>query len=109
MADIVLIDSDERLSSELSDFLRRRQHTVTICRGASEVTEELRTNRAVHDVIALNMSRNRPEDWDVLQQIHEFIGGENAGPRILCFSTAYWGPRMQIAIERRGGRLVYLQ
>lgn len=107
MANILLIDPDERLAAQLTEFLGSRQNKVTACRGVSEANTEFRANTASYDVIALNMSRNRQDDWKALEQVRELVQVTDAAPRIVCFSTTYWGPQMQLAVERKGGRLVY--
>jgi len=103
MAKILLIDSDDRLAAELTDFLDPWKHRVIWCHNASAAIAQYRKRSASYDVIALNMSRNRQEDWKALDQLSD------AAPWILCFSTAYWGPQMQLAVERKGARLVYLR
>jgi DNA-binding NarL/FixJ family response regulator len=109
MADILLIDTGEPLSSELQQFLRSRQHTVSVRPTASVAIKEINANRATYDVIVLNMSHNQTEDWTALEELHQLLQHTPGSPRILCLSTVYWGPSLQLAIERKGGRLVYIR
>ena len=108
MANILLIDGDGMLATELADNLGPWHHNLTTCSSAPVAIAELTARNFNYDLIALNMSRNRPEDWKSLDQMREFVQLTDAVPRIVCFSTAYWGPQMQLTIERRGCRLVYL-
>ena len=109
MAAILLIDIRETISSELGQFLRSRQHSVSVSLTAGGAIKDLRANRASYDVIILNMSRNHANDWKTLEEIHQFLHFNPTAPPILCLSTVYWGPRMQLAIERKGARFVYVQ
>jgi len=107
MANVLLIGADESLAAELTAFLARR-HEVRMYPNAREAIAEFRVNPAKYDLIALNMSRNRKEDWKAFEDVRGFVQCLTGTPKILCFSTAYWGPGMQLAVERKGGRLVYL-
>jgi ActR/RegA family two-component response regulator len=109
MASVLLIDLDAKQSAELANFLRFRRYVVTVSHSASEGIKEWYANGTGYDVVAVNMSRNWPEDWKALEQIRRFLQLRTASTRIVCFSTAYWGPRMKLSIEKQGGRLVYLQ
>lgn len=108
MANILLIDTDEVLCEELTKRFGPRNHNVTACHGVSEAVSKFLFERTCYDVIALNMSRNRQEDWKAFEEVCAFLQLRQEGPRFLCFSTVYWGPQMQLAIERKGGRFVYL-
>jgi CheY-like chemotaxis protein len=109
MAAILLIDVRETLSSELVRLLRSLQHSVSVCPSAGSAIKDLRANRASYDVIILNMSHNHAKDWEALEGIHQLLQFNPTAPPILCLSTVYWGPRMQLAIEHKGARFVYLQ
>lgn len=108
MAAILLIDARETISSELVQFLRSRRHSVSLCPTAGGAIEDLRANPAGCDVIILNMSHNHAKDWRALEHIYHFLQFNPTAPPILCLSTVYWGPRMQLAIERKGARFVFL-
>jgi len=107
MARILLIDGDS-IATELAERLGPWKHSVTVCCTAREGVAQLRARKTDFGIIALNMSRNRREDWEALAQICESIALCNREVKILCFSTAYWGPQMQLAIERKGSRFVYI-
>jgi DNA-binding NtrC family response regulator len=109
MAAILLIDVRETISSELAQFLRSRRHSVSVCLTARGAIKDLRANRASYEVIILNMSHNHATDWKTFEQIHQFLQFNPTAPPILCLSTVYWGPEMQLAIEHKGARFVYLQ
>jgi DNA-binding response OmpR family regulator len=109
MAAILLIDVRETLSSELVQFLRSRQHSVSVCPTVGAAIKDLRASRSSYDVVILNMSHNHGTDWKTLEEIHQFLQFNPIAPPILCLSTVYWGPRMQLDIERKGARFVCLQ
>lgn len=108
VANILFIDGDEALTSDVKNRLSASQHRVTTRLSASEAIAELRARHGGYEVIALNLSRNRAEDWKALDHLRETVSLMNAQPRIVCFSVAYHGPEMQLAVERMGGRFVYL-
>lgn len=109
MAAILLIDVWEVLSSGLAQFFRSHQHTVIVCHSTRVALKTLRPRHAAPDIIVLDMSHNHAKDWKTLEEIHNLLRSHPASPPILCLSTVYWGPRMQLAIERKGARFVYLQ
>ena len=108
MANILLVDNDGVVISELTERLGTSQHRVTALHAVGEAIGELRTRRRSYELIALNLSRNRPEDWNALYRLQETLRFMDAVTRIVCFSTAYHGPEMQLAVERIGARFVHL-
>jgi ActR/RegA family two-component response regulator len=108
MANILLIDTDEVLCEELTERLSPRNHNVTACHSVSEAVSKFLFGRTGYGLIALNISRNRQEDWKAFEEVCTFLQLRQEETRFLCFSTVYWGPQMQLAVERKGGRFVYL-
>ena len=92
MANILVMDTDESSARELTECLSRRLHQVAVRRNATETVAELRAGNIEYELIALNMSRDRSEDWEALEQIQEFVYHSNALPKIVCFSNIQRGP-----------------
>jgi hypothetical protein len=57
----------------------------------------------------LDMSRNTKEDWAILSRLSKFRLLHAPGPMILCIATIYRGPDMELKVERKGARLVYVR
>jgi hypothetical protein len=91
MAAILLIDVRETISSELAQFLRSRQHSVSVRPTAGGAIKDLRASQASYDVIILNMSHKHAKDWKALEEIHQFFQFSPTAPPVLCISTVYWG------------------
>lgn len=109
MASLLLIDSDSKICRELTVFLQRWKHRVAVQSNEAAAAAELIRNGRDYDIVLIDMSRNRPQDWAILNRIQKLHLGNSWTHKTLCFSTAYWGPAMQLAIERLGARLVYVQ
>jgi ActR/RegA family two-component response regulator len=109
MATILLIGDNELLNRELFHHLVRRQHNVSACRSLSDAMTELRNPKRTYHLVALDMSHNRPADWNAFDHIRKLVYVMATNTRIMCLSTVYWGPQMQLVIERGGARLVYIQ
>ena len=109
MANIILVTAEEGLAAELLRVLDPQQHRITLCEGPISAIAALRVGSTGCKLIALNMSRNRNEEWEALDRISEAVAFSGAAIKIVCFSLVYWGAQMQLAVERRGARFVYIQ
>ena len=107
MAQVLLLDPDEAHARMLAADLKRYGHFVAICTEAQVALSDMKRQTAEIDVVIVDLSSDRIEAWDALDEILR-LNWENAvPPMILCVSRVYRGPRMKLAVERRGARLVY--
>lgn len=107
MARILLLGPDESSAKVLALFLERRRHQVTVHRELQSAGDSPTRDLDNFDVLVVDMTANRPEDWNTLDRLRVETAAWNPG--ILCLSRVYRGPRFQLDIERRGARLVYVR
>ena len=107
MAKVLLIGSDEQRATALARVMEQQQHFVTVCAERRPALEELKANGGGFDVVILDLSADRREDWRVLDQICGRVAVKTSAPAILCYSLVYRGPRMRLEAERRGARFIY--
>jgi hypothetical protein len=81
---------------------------VSICTAKRDAINELNGHPGRFDVLIIDLSGDRPEEWEALDYICGLIGTYAYTPRILCLSMVYRGPRMKLKAERRGARFVYV-
>lgn len=67
MPRIVIFDRDVAHAEALVMALRRHNHSITSCRTHEELLAEL--DRARFDIVILDISSNRPQDWIILDQL----------------------------------------
>lgn len=106
MARILILDDDLQHASQLADALQHRRHAVTVC-GVQNILVELGENKTEFEIVILDITRNRPSDWKLLDRIRELWMAAAERPDIFCVSQVYRGPAERIAIEQKGLRLVY--
>jgi PleD family two-component response regulator len=104
---ILLLDHDQTQALTLA--LQQRNFQVTHCTAKHEILRELRSNPSGFDVVMLDFSFNRPEDWELFDSVRRLLWKTDHLAMILCFSRVYLGPRVRLQIERKGGRLVYVR
>jgi ActR/RegA family two-component response regulator len=107
VARVLLVDSGECYVPELSRALERRGHTVTTRLQIDQLFVELGERATMFDIVLLDLSRDRKEDWKVLGQARRLLEMKAPAPLILCFSHIYRGPQMRLRAEKDGGRFVY--
>lgn len=107
MERVLLIDSDEDHARTLALFLERHRYAVTVSTSKGNAFRPLERNCEEFDVVILDMSANRPQDWRTFDQIRTLPRMTTVRPMILCLSRVYRGPGMKLEIERKGARLVY--
>ena len=93
MAKILLIDPDETHARELGNFLERQRFSVRVCNRETEGMNELGRNDAHFDVLILEMTRDRPEVWEVFSQVRRRMGDQVA-PCLICTCRGYRGPQL---------------
>jgi CheY-like chemotaxis protein len=109
MARILLLDSEPLRARELTQHLERRQHIVVVCATKRQLFETLKRHHKDFDIILLDLTADRSEDWTMLDQIHCIVCMDTSAPMILCVAEVYRGPDMKLKAERKGARFVYEQ
>lgn len=106
MGRILLIDPDETHAGELRNFLERHRFSVRVCKREIDGVNELGRSGAQFDVLILEMTRDRPEAWEVFVHVRRRMGVQ-AAPALMCTCRGYRGPQLRMRIERLGAKLVY--
>jgi CheY-like chemotaxis protein len=106
-ARVLMVDHDKTHAAELRLALERHHFQVTQYADKEAVLRELRRNVAEFDVVMLDLSLHRAEDFELFDRVRQLLWAADHLALILCFSRVNLGPRMRLQIERRGGRLVY--
>jgi CheY-like chemotaxis protein len=106
MAKILVVGSETEDTKRLLARLALHGYTITEC--ADSVSGLSRFDKRVtdFDVVLFDISRDRPEDWEMLDTLSALRIGAPMQPSIICASRTYRGPRMRLEVERRGARLV---
>jgi CheY-like chemotaxis protein len=106
MARVLVLDSSESNVKTLVLALERRRYSVTVCTTAQDTINELKRGRGF-DVIVIDLTTNRPEDWEAFDELRRIAWVGSHTPGIVCFSTVYRGPQVKLKVERKGGRFTY--
>lgn len=107
MARILLIDSDEPHANALSRAIERRGHEVSVLQKWMNVGALLGRSLASCDVVVLDCSANRVEDWAALHAIAKWTATHVPRPQVLCLSRVQKEPAVRIEIERHGARFLH--
>jgi DNA-binding response OmpR family regulator len=69
MPRILVFDQDVAHAEALAIELKRHNHSITACTTYEELRTELDNARPGFDIVILDVSHNRPEDWNTLDRI----------------------------------------
>lgn len=108
MAQILFFDPHEEDAMELARRLKAKHHTVTSCTKAKELIQHLKCHAASFDVVILDVSA-QTLDLQILNGVNCMVLKAGQAPAVVCVSRVYKGPQMQLQIERKGARLVYVR
>jgi ActR/RegA family two-component response regulator len=108
MARLLLIDFDEQFSSTLASAMKQHRHLITVCATSRRAIEAINLDGGNFEVVLLDLSLDRREDWEILDHLCKRIAGKTIAPAILCFSRIYRGVRMRLEARRRGARFIYV-
>jgi CheY-like chemotaxis protein len=106
MPKILLIGTEAEGARELAPRLERHGYSVREYAATINSVSQFANGFADFDVVLVDISRDRPEDWALLDALCALRIGAPMQPSIICASRAYRGPRMRLEVERRGARLV---
>lgn len=107
MARILIVDPTATHAGKLKAVLQGRKHRVTeivLERLSSALIQIL----AQFDVVIVDMTRDRREDWQLLRRVCYGRPLDRDTPRILAICAVYRGPRPRLDAERLGCRWLYV-
>jgi DNA-binding response OmpR family regulator len=104
---VLLIESDEQSASALASAMKYR-YFVALCAAKLRAIEAVDINGGDFDVVILDLSADRREDWGILEHLCRRVAGKAIAPAILCFSRVYKGARMRLEAQRKGARFIYV-
>jgi CheY-like chemotaxis protein len=107
MIRILLIDTDKNRARDLAQFLEGLRYRVVVRSSIRDICREL-NYEASFDAVVLDMSDDRPENWQTLEAIRETTGTSTLSP-IVLFSRVYRGPQLKLKAERKGARFIYVR
>ena len=109
MARILLLsDTDSSDAAAIVSVLARHRHTLQVATNLQEVPLSLDGRDLPYDVVIVDLSRNRPSDWQNFDNILRVARVDPPKPMVLCVSSVYRGPSMKLEVERRGGRFAWI-
>ena len=106
MAKILLLGSEPADTKRLLPRLRLHGYSVTECAASLDALSSFAKSTTDFDVVLVDVTRDRPENWELLDALCALRIGVSAPPAIICTSRTYRGPRVRLEVERRGARLV---
>jgi ActR/RegA family two-component response regulator len=106
-AKILLLDSDADHASAQALALKKRDHAITVALADQTKPTALREQIRHHDIVILNLSRNRSSDWTLLDWISGVVATNPGKPRVLAISSVKRGPGMKLDAEAYKARFVY--
>jgi len=109
MARILLLSPDEPSARDLALFLEKKSHRVSVHCERRAFIDSPKQDLSSVDIVILDMSANRPDDWNALDCVCKWAGTIDSKLMTLCLSRVYRGPKFELDVERRGARLVYVR
>jgi len=107
MAHILLLDSDESHASALVRAIERHGHEVQVLHNWTKVGIALDRSLSNCDVIVLDLSTNRVDDWALLRAIGVWITTHIPRPQVLCLSRVHREPTFRLEVEKYGARFLH--
>ena len=105
---LLLLDPDSPDATTVPSVLERQRHTPKVTTGLQDALLHLMNDAPRYDVVVVDLSRNRPSDWQALDELMRVSALVSPKPMVLGFSAVYHGPSMKLEVERRGGRFVWI-
>lgn len=106
MARALLIDPIHVHAARITVALEEQGHDVTR-RAPEEVSESLEQSLLQFDLVIVNLTLDRPEDWSLLRRICRYKPMDCLCMRVLAVCSVYRGPQPKLKAERLGCRWVY--
>jgi hypothetical protein len=105
---LLLLGPNSRHAATIAAVLERHRHTPQIAAYVEDGLRQLARGDSRYDVVIVDMSRNAPSEWNILDQVLKTVAADSPKPMVLCLSDIYRGPAMQLEVERKGARLLWI-
>jgi hypothetical protein len=103
---LLLFGPESRDTAALGAFLNSRRHHVQIVHHARDLDALGRVQPP--DVIVVDLSLDRPVDWQNLDAALQFAHSCPPRPMVLAVCDVFRGVPMQLRVERKGARFAWL-
>ncbi len=103
---ILLLDSVDEHAARIRQVCESRHHEVIVHTANISGVDLDRLVPSV-DVVAVNMTLDRPSDWRLLARVCGMRSPASMRPGVLSLSSVYRGPEPRLRAERLGSRFVY--
>lgn len=109
MSRILVVDANDEHCRELSQRLQFRGHEIASCETWRCALQLLREGREPFELVILNVSFHPLESAESVRAIHDLFERfhRSPSPPILCFSSHYFEPSLELELEASGARIVY--
>ena len=109
MGRVLLVNFDETFEGQVMETLHRRGFLVSIYRRGERLAERLAKVGQEVDLVILDVSHDDQDTQDCFAEILQYRAQHGPRPMLLCASHVYRGPRFELALERKGARVVYVR
>ena len=108
-ARILLLNFDEASEGRLTEIFRQKGYRVSTYAREEPLAEHLSKRSDDVDLIVLDASGNDRAIHDQLGEIRRYRVQHGHRPMVLCVSRIYRGPQVELELERKGARVVYVR
>jgi DNA-binding response OmpR family regulator len=108
-ARILLVNFDEASEGRLKEIFRQKGYRISPYTCKEPLAEHLSKLRDDVDLIILDASGNDPLVHDQLGEVRRYRAQHGHRPTVLCVSRVYRGPQVELELERKGARVVYVR
>jgi hypothetical protein len=106
---ILLVNFGEASEGRLTEILRQKGYRVSTYACEEPLAEHLSKLSDDIDLIVLDASGNDRVVHDQLGEIRLYRAQHGHRPTVLCVSRIYRGPQIELELERKGARVVYVR
>ena len=107
MPKLLIIDQDRQRATELLRTFERNNFQVSDCTVIVDGINRIHKSKDPFDVIVFGLPSGSSDAWNAVSSIPKLTSAINFGTAILCVAQRYLGPKIRLAVEQLGGRLVY--
>jgi DNA-binding response OmpR family regulator len=106
VARVLLLDSDKSDAHGLAAYLEGQHFSVKVCHDKKDAVDALKSDQNDFEVLILDISGDRREDWEALDSLRRLIKPGIPGPGMLCLTGPDNGADVVLKAERKGARCV---
>src|SRR5258708_7322275 len=108
-ARILLVNFDEASEGLLTEIFRQKGHRISTYACEEPLAEHLSKLSDDVDLIVLDASGNERVIHNQLGEIRRYRAQHGHRPTVLCVSLVYRGAQVELELERKGARVVYVR